>query len=167
MVFADHTVHGSSEQLACLTRAIRQSQDYFLQTQRSAGYWVFDLENDSTIVADYIYLMHYIGHIDLERQQKAVNQILSVQQPDGGWNIYHGGPSDLNATIKCGFALQLAGYNHSFPPLQRAGECIRRLGGLQKMHSYNRFYLGLFGQFPWQRVVAIRTMFLPSFYFNI
>jgi squalene-hopene/tetraprenyl-beta-curcumene cyclase len=153
-----------------LDQAIASSQHFFFSTQKSAGYWVFDLENDSTIVADYIYLMHYIGQIDEERQQKAVNHILSIQLEDGGWNIYFGGPSELNATVKCAFALQLAGYTHDHPALKKAGECIVRHGGLQKVHSYNRFYLGLFGQFPWEQVVAIppELMFLPtSFYFNI
>ena len=79
-------------------------------------------------------------------------------------------PSDLNATVKCAFALQLAGFTHSHPALIKAGDCIRRLGGLQKIHSYNRFYLSLFGQYPWEKVVSIppELMFLPtSFYFNI
>ena len=93
--------------------------------------------------------MHYIGQVDTARQQKAVNHVLEVQKEDGGWSIYFGGPSDLNATVKCAFALQLAGFTHSHLALIKAGDCIRRLGGLQKIHSYNRFYLGLFGLYPW------------------
>ena len=33
-----------------------------------------------------------------------------MQLPDGGWNIYHGGPSEVNATIKAYLALKLAGF---------------------------------------------------------
>ena len=31
------------------------------------------------------------------------------QLPDGGWNIYDGGPSEINACVKAYFALKLAG----------------------------------------------------------
>ena len=31
------------------------------------------------------------------------------QLPDGGWNIYTGGPAEVNATIKAYLALKLAG----------------------------------------------------------
>ncbi|MBD3265839.1 squalene--hopene cyclase [bacterium] len=151
-------------------KSIEAARNFFLSKQTEEGYWIFDLENDSTIVADYVYLMHYVGQVDEKRQEKAINLLLKIQQEDGGWNIYYGGPSNLDATIKCAFALQLAGYDHSFPPLAKAGEFIRRMGGLQEVHSYNRFYLSLFGQFPWEKVVAIppELMFLPtSFYFNI
>ncbi|NPU98261.1 MAG: squalene--hopene cyclase [Candidatus Omnitrophica bacterium] len=151
-------------------KAIEATQNYFLRNQKSAGYWVFPLENDATIGADYVMLMHYIGRVDPVRQQKAIRWIVDMQLEDGGWNIYYGGPSELNATVKCAFAMQLAGYDNRFEPLRRAEECLIRLGGLDEVNSYTRFYLGLFGQYPWNRLVSMppELMFLPtSFYFNI
>lgn len=153
-----------------VSRAIQKSQEYFLAIQKSAGYWHFPLEADSTLVADYLYLVHYIGHVNPIHQEKAVRWIVDTQLEDGGWNIYHGGPSELNATVKCAFALQLAGMDNGGEPLRKAVECILRLGGLEAVNSYTRFYLGLFGQYPWNKLVAIppELMFLPtSFYFNI
>lgn len=151
-------------------QAIHNSHRYLLSIQKSAGYWVFPLENDATIVADYLMLCHYIGRVEPERQQKAIRWLLRLQLEDGGWNIYHGGPSELNATVKCAFAMQLAGYDNQFEPLRRAEECLIRLGGLERVNSYTRFYLGLFGQYPWNKLVSMppELMFLPtSFYFNI
>ncbi len=47
--------------------------------------------------------------MDPEWQRKAVNHIFSMQLAEGGWNIYSGGPSEVNATIKAYLALKLAG----------------------------------------------------------
>ncbi len=158
------------DQVISVSQAIQSSQDYLLSLLKSPGYWCFPLEADSTLVADYVMLMHYIEEVNPNLEKKAIRWILNTQLEDGGWNIYHGGPSELNATVKCAFALQLAGFSREDGPLRRAEECLLRLGGLHKVNSYTRFYLGLFGQYPWQRIVSMppELMFLPtSFYFNI
>ena len=62
---------------------------------------------DSTIVSDTIAYHHWNGKVDKAWQRKAVNQIFSMQLPDGGWNIYYGGPAEVNATIKAYLALKL------------------------------------------------------------
>ncbi|MBI1388262.1 MAG: squalene--hopene cyclase [bacterium] len=150
--------------------AIEASHQYFEDIQKSAGYWCFPLEADSSLVADYVMFAHYIGRVDEKLQKKAARWILDTQLEDGGWNIYHGGPSELNITVKCAFALQLAGVDHSHEALVKAEECLIRLGGLYKVNSYTRFYLGLFGLYPWNQLVSMppELMFLPtSFYFNI
>ncbi len=153
-----------------IEQAIENSHTFFLSNQQSTGYWCFPLEADSTLVADYIMLMHYIGHVDPKLEKKAIRWILDTQLEDGGWNIYHGGPSELNATVKCAFAMQLAGLTNDNQALKKAEECLLRLGGLDNVNSYTRFYLGLYGQYPWNKIVSMppELMFLPtSFYFNI
>lgn len=150
--------------------SISLSHQYFLSIQKSTGYWHFPLEADSTLVADYVFLVHYIKQVDPVKQQKAVRWLLDTQLEDGGWNIYQGGPSELNATVKCAFALLLAGMKQEDEPVKRAVKKMLDLGGLDAVNSYTRFYLGLFGQYPWNKLVAIppELMFLPiSFYFNI
>jgi len=153
-----------------LENAIKSSHEYFIRNQKDAGYWCAPLEADSTLVADYLFFAYYIDRVDEKLQNKAIKWIFDTQLEDGGWNIYHGGPSELNATIKCAFAMQLAGISHSDPRYRKAVECLLRLGGLDEANSYTRFYLALFKQIPWDKVVAIppELMFLPtSFYFNI
>ncbi|MBZ0257972.1 squalene--hopene cyclase, partial [bacterium] len=153
-----------------ILQSISNAQDYLLSIQKSAGYWCFDLEADSSLVADYLFLAHYIDKVDPDLQDKSIRWILDTQLEDGGWNIYHGGPSELNITVKCAFAMQLAGYDKNSEAYIKAVECIRRLGGLHEVNSYTRFYLGLFGQYPWNQLVSMppELMFLPtSFYFNI
>ncbi|MDP8244446.1 MAG: squalene--hopene cyclase [Candidatus Hinthialibacter antarcticus] len=153
-----------------ITQSINSAQDYLLSVQKSAGYWCFDLEADSSLVADYLFLAHYIDKVDLDLQEKSIRWILDTQLEDGGWNIYHGGPSELNITVKCAFAMQLAGVDKTSEAYIKAEECILRLGGLHEVNSYTRFYLGLFGEYPWNQLVSMppELMFLPtSFYFNI
>ena len=85
-----------------LEAALKRSQDYLFSIQKPEGYWVGELMVDSTLVSDTIAYHHWNGKVDPEWQRKAVNHILAMQLPDGGWNIYHGGPSEVNATIKAG-----------------------------------------------------------------
>ena len=72
-----------------------------LQTRRRVG----ELLVDSTLVSDTIAYHHWNGKVDPVWQRKAVNHIFSMQLADGGWNIYFGGPAEVNATIKGYLAL--------------------------------------------------------------
>jgi squalene-hopene/tetraprenyl-beta-curcumene cyclase len=54
------------------------------------------------------------------------------QLPDGGWNIYENGPSELNASVKAYFALKLAGHAPTQPYMHEARACILRLGGIRE-----------------------------------
>ena len=75
--------------------------------------------------------------------------------PDGGWNIYEGGPSEVNATVKAYFALKLAGHRADAPWMHEARACILRLGGIPRMNTYAKLYLALLGQFPWKYLPTV------------
>jgi squalene-hopene/tetraprenyl-beta-curcumene cyclase len=79
---------------------------------------------------------------------KAVRSILARQLPDGGFNIYARGPSEISATVKAYTALKLAGLDYDDPHLTRARERILALGGLQHANSYVKVNLSLFGLYP-------------------
>ena len=131
-----------------LETATRRSQDFLLSIQKSAGYWVGELMVDSTLVSDTIAYHHWNGKIDPEWQRKAVNHLFSMQLPEGGWNIYYGGPSEVNATIKAYLALKLAGVPLTDPRLLRAREVAMNLGGVPRMNTFSKLYLALLGLFP-------------------
>jgi squalene-hopene/tetraprenyl-beta-curcumene cyclase len=106
-----------------------RSQEFLLGEQKPEGYWVGELMVDSTLVSDTVAYHHWNGKIDPEWQRKAVNHIFSMQLPDGGWNIYYGGPSEVNATIKAYLALKLAGVPVTDPRMlkrARSGAAFRR-----------------------------------------
>lgn len=110
---------------------------------------------DATLVADMVTYHHWAGDVDPEWQRKAVNHILSMQLPDGGWNIYHGGPAEVNATIKAYLALKLAGVPVTHPRMLRAREMAKNLGGVPRMNTFSKLYLALIGLFPWDYVPTI------------
>jgi len=135
--------------------ALRRSQDYLLSEQKPEGYWVGELMVDSTLVSDTVAYHHWNGKIDPEWQRKAVNHIFAMQLPDGGWNIYLGGPSEVNATIKAYLALKLAGVPVTDPRMLKAREVALHFGGVPRMNTFSKLYLALIGLFPWEYVPTI------------
>jgi squalene-hopene/tetraprenyl-beta-curcumene cyclase len=138
-----------------LEKAIQRSQNHLLGLQRPEGYWVGELMVDSTIVSDTVAYHHWNGKVDKRWERKAVNHILSMQLPDGGWNIYHGGPSEVNATIKAYLALKLAGMPVTDHRMLRARAMATSLGGVPRMNTFSKLYLALLGLYPWNYVPTI------------
>ena len=80
--------------------------------------------------------------------------------PDGGFNIYAEGPSEISATVKAYTALKLAGLDYDDPNLARARERILALGGLQHANSYVKVNLSLFGLYPRKHTPSIPPEFM-------
>jgi squalene-hopene/tetraprenyl-beta-curcumene cyclase len=138
-----------------LATAVKRSQAHLLALQKPDGYWVGELMVDATLAADMIAYHHWNGKVDPQWQRKAVNHILSMQLPDGGWNIYYGGPAEVNATIKCYLALKLAGVPVTNRRMLRAREVALNLGGVSRMNTFSKLFLALLGLFPWEYVPTI------------
>ena len=143
-----------------LKEAIRRAQQNLINLQDADGYWVGELIVDSTLCSDYITFMHWTGAVDVELQQKCVDHILARQLPDGGWNIYAEGPSEVNASVKAYLSLKLAGFSQKDPLLSLARTKIHELGGIERTNTYARLYLALLGQIPWDAVPTIPVEFL-------
>ncbi|HYT19866.1 MAG TPA: squalene--hopene cyclase [Candidatus Polarisedimenticolia bacterium] len=158
------------EWAARLEKTIERGAKHLLSIQAEQGYWQGELEADTTLESDYIYYLHVLGKADPERIAKLANYVRRRQLSDGGWAIYPGGPSELNATCKAYFALKLAGDSTEARHMALARETIHCLGGLEHTNSYVRFYLALVGAVGWDLVPSIppELMLLPQwFYFNI
>lgn len=134
---------------------VRRSQEFLLGEQRPEGFWVGELMVDSTLVSDTICYHHWNGKVDEVWQRKAIHHILSKQLPEGGWNIYEGGPSEVNATIKAYVALKLAGVPETDKRMLRARSVALNLGGVPRMNTFSKLYLALLGLFPWKYVPTI------------
>ncbi|MHC4453640.1 MAG: squalene--hopene cyclase, partial [Planctomycetota bacterium] len=107
---------GETDPDSRLNMAIKKSQSYLLGEQdKEHGFWVGVLEGDVALTAEYLMLMHFLKRIDKKKQDKAIRYIINKQEKDGGWNIYHNGFSDISITVKCYFALKLAGYSKEDP----------------------------------------------------
>ena len=150
-----------------LPETIERGAEHLLSLQAKDGYWLGELEADSTLESDYIYYLFVLGKAEPTRIAKLANYVRSKQLDDGGWNLYPGGPSELNATCKAYFALKLAGDDPNSQHLAAAREAVHRLGGLEHTNSYVRFYLALVGAVGWELVPAIppELMLLPNWFF--
>ncbi len=147
-----------------IEQAIRRSVNWFLSAQTQDGYWWGELEADTTLESDYILYLHILGELESPKTAKLAKYIRDRQLPDGGWNIFYGGPSELNASVKAWVALRLAGDSASSAHLERARARIHELGGLEATNSYVRFYLAMVGAIEWSFVPAIppELMLLPK-----
>jgi squalene-hopene/tetraprenyl-beta-curcumene cyclase len=145
-----------------LSDAIAQGVSWLLECQAGEGYWCGELEADTTLESDYILYLHVLGRT--ASVPKLANYIRRRQLADGGWNIYEGGPPELNATVKGYLALKLAGDSPDSPHLQKARHCVHELGGLERTNSFTRFYLALVGAIGWDLVPAVppELMILPA-----
>jgi squalene-hopene/tetraprenyl-beta-curcumene cyclase len=153
-----------------VAKAIARAQANLLRLQRDDGHWCGELVVDSTLVSDYIAYMHWAGEVDPVLQEKCVAHIRRRQLPDGGWNIYEGGPSEINATVKAYFALKLAGHAPNRPWMHEARAAALRLGGIPRMNTYSKLYLALLGQFPWKYLPTVppeMVLFPHWLFFNL
>jgi len=157
-------------EVADVASAVARAQEYLLSIQREDGHWEGELTVDSTLCSDYILYMHWRGAVDEELQAKCAAHIRRRQLSDGGWNIYVGGPSEVNASAKAYFALKLAGDSPNAAWMREARANVLRLGGIPAMNTYAKLYLALLGQFPWKFLPTIppETFLFPNwFVFNI
>src|SRR5213076_100504 len=119
-----------------LAEGIEEAMAWLLRHQAADGYWCGELEADTTLSSDYILYLHVLG--DTARVPKLAEHIRRHQLSDGGWNIYEGGPAELNATVKAYLALKLAGDSPGAPHLVRARRRVHALGGLERTNSFTR-----------------------------
>jgi len=131
-------------------RMISRSQRYLLDRQSPEGFWWGELESNPTMEAEYIFLAHFLGVRDDRRWQKIRNFILGRQQPDGGWNQYYGGPSDLSTTCECYLALKMAGVGAADPALEHARAYVLARGGVEKARVFTKIWFALLGQWNWR-----------------
>ena len=168
--FVSEPVFQEREETTDLQKGIHLAQQNLLRLQNPEGYWVGELMVDSTLCSDYILYMHWDGEVDPVLQEKCVAHIRRRQLADGGWNIYEGGPSEINASVKAYFALKLAGHSPNAPWMKEARSAVLRLGGIPQMNTYAKLYLALLGQFPWKYLpaVPVEVVMMPDWlFFNI
>jgi squalene-hopene/tetraprenyl-beta-curcumene cyclase len=103
-----HHVELTNDAKAC-EAAIKRAQTALFNLQHPDGFWLGELEANSTLCSDYVAFMYWSGEIDSDLQKKCVKHLLAQQLADGGWSIYQGGPSRLDPSIKAYLALKLGG----------------------------------------------------------
>src|SRR5499426_2908325 len=135
--------------------------------QQADGHWVFELEADATIPAEYVLLRHYLAEpVDAALEAKIAVYLRRVQGDHGGWPLFHDGAFDMSASVKAYFALKMIGDSVDAPHMVRAREAIRARGGASRSNVFTRMMLALFGFIPWRAVpvMPVEIMLLPNWF---
>jgi squalene-hopene/tetraprenyl-beta-curcumene cyclase len=149
-----------------LDRAVARARDALAARQSAQGYWLFELEADCTIPAEYIMMMHFLDEIDSPLEKKLAVYLRAHQAEYGGWPLYHGGDFNMSCTVKAYYALKLAGDDPQAPHMVRARSAILERGGAARANVFTRIALALFGQIPWRGVpyIPVEIMLLPKWF---
>src|SRR2546430_5637188 len=104
-----------------LEPAIERATKALSDLQQPDGHWVFELEADATIPAEYVLLQHYLGEGDaLGVEPKIAAYLRRIQRAGGGWPLFHDGGFDISASVKAYFALKMIGEDPDSDPMRRA-----------------------------------------------
>ena len=147
--------------------AIDAAKDALLKLQRADGHWVFELEADATIPAEYVLLVHYLAETpNLELERKIGVYLRRIRASHGGWPLFHDGAFDISATVKAYFALKMIGDSPDAPHMVEAREAILAHGGAQKANVFTRYLLALFGEISWRAVptIPVELILLPRWF---
>jgi squalene-hopene/tetraprenyl-beta-curcumene cyclase len=149
---------------------IGRARDWLLGQQHADGYWCGELEADSMLESDYIFMHTLLGTGDPGKMERAVNEILRHQNEDGGWSLYPGGPSNISYGVKAYLALKIMGWSKNHPVMVKAREWVLANGGVVECNTFTKIYLCALGQYDYDAVPAIPpeiVLFPNWFYFNL
>jgi squalene-hopene/tetraprenyl-beta-curcumene cyclase len=147
--------------------AVTRATDAILGAQRPDGHWVYELEADATIPAEYVLLVHYLGeepNVGLE--QKIARYLRRIQLPGGGWPLFTDGALDVSASAKAYFALKMIGDAEDADHMRRAREAILAHGGAEATNVFTRILLALYGVVSWHAVpmMPVEIALLPKWF---
>ncbi|MDE8349160.1 MAG: squalene--hopene cyclase [Acidocella sp.] len=153
-----------------LDTAIARACSSLQAEQRDDGHFVYELEADATIPAEYVLLEHYLDRIEPELEHK-IGVYLRDTQGDyatnpGGWPLFHGGKFDMSASVKAYFALKCIGDDVDAPHMVKAREVILAHGGAARTNVFTRIQLALFGAVPWEAcpVMPVELVLMPDWF---
>jgi squalene-hopene/tetraprenyl-beta-curcumene cyclase len=138
-----------------------------LARQHADGHFLFELEADATVPAEYVLLRHYLGEpIDAAREAGIAAYLRRIQGRHGGWPLFADGAFDMSATVKAYFALKMIGEAPQAEHMRRAREAVRERGGAERSNVFTRCLLALYGIVPWRAVpvMPVEIMLLPKWF---
>ena len=148
-------------------KAVEAATRALLGCRQADGHWVFELEADATIPAEYVLLRHYRGEpVDAVLEQKIAGYLRRIQGAHGGWALYHQGGFDMSASVKAYFALKMIGDSLDAAHMRRARDAILARGGAVHCNVFTRVLLSLYGILRWQSVpeMPVEILLLPRWF---
>ncbi|QXQ05525.1 squalene--hopene cyclase [Sphingosinicellaceae bacterium] len=162
------TVAGSlASRAGELDVAVERAASALAALQKSDGHFVFELEADATIPAEYILLRQYFAEPDDPELEAGVARYLRrIQGDHGGWGLHYGAPFDISATVKAYYALKMIGDPVDAPHMVRARQAALAAGGAAAVNVFTRIQLALFGAGPWSTIPTMppEIILLPRWF---
>jgi squalene-hopene/tetraprenyl-beta-curcumene cyclase len=148
------------QELNALDNGVERAAERLLSLQHPDGWWKGELESNATMIAEHLFLLHFLGLRDAATDRLLANELLARRRDDGTWSIWFEGPADLSVTVEAYTALKLAGVDAG----DATRDYIRRSGGVAKTRIFTRAFLALIGQWPWRRLphVPVELNLLPA-----
>jgi squalene-hopene/tetraprenyl-beta-curcumene cyclase len=149
-----------------LLGSVTRAAAALMRHRRADGHFVFELEADATIPAEYVLLEHFLDRIDPALEARIGVYLRAIQGEHGGWPLFHDGAFNISASVKAYFALKAIGDDPDAPHMRRAREAILAAGGAERTNVFTRAQLALFGAVPWRAVPAmpVEIMHLPLWF---
>ena len=150
-----------------LDGAIARASASLLRAQKPDGHFIFELEADATIPAEYILMTHYLGEqTNTALEQKMATYLRRIQGVHGGWPLYYKGAFDMSASVKAYFALKMAGDPINASHMRRARTAILSNGGAARSNVFTRILLALYGEMPWRTTptMPVELMLAPKWF---
>src|ERR1700680_613362 len=155
------------EMIEVLDQRIQAATKALIECQQPDGHWVFELEADATIPAEYVLMKHYFGEaLDSALGAKIGAYLRRIQGSHGGWPLFDGGDFDVSASVKAYFALKVIGESLESDAMRRARAAIRSRGGAEQSNVFTRILLSLHGITSWRSVpvMPVEIMLLPRWF---
>lgn len=157
-----------TDPLLAVDAVVARATSALADAQKSDGHWVFELEADCTIPAEYVLLRHYLGEpVDSVLEAKIARYLRRIQSAEHhGWSLYHAGGFDVSASVKAYYALKMIGDAPDAPHMARARAAILSAGGAAASNVFTRIQLALFGAGPWSVVPTMppELILLPRWF---
>ena len=149
-----------------LDNVVHRARGALLRRQRPDGYWVFELEADAAIPAEYVLLEHFLDCIEPELESRIGAYLRATQGAHGGWPLFHDGAFNISTSVKAYFALKMIGDDPDAPHMHRAREAILAAGGADRTNVFTRAQLALYGELPWRAVpvMPVELVLLPKWF---
>jgi len=157
----------ANPELAQIEAAVSRATQALLATQRTDGHFVFELEADVSIPAEYILFQHFLGQpADAELEGKIATFIRRQQAAHDGWPLFTDGAFNISSSVKAYFALKAVGDSPEADHMRRARAAILAHGGAANANVFTRSLLALFGALPWRGVpvMPVEILLLPRWF---
>uniref|UniRef100_A0A5B7BDY2 Terpene cyclase/mutase family member n=1 Tax=Davidia involucrata TaxID=16924 RepID=A0A5B7BDY2_DAVIN len=141
-----------------VTATLKRGIQFYSAMQASDGHWPAENAGSLFSIPLLVMCLYITGKLDekfpseSEYRKEILRYINNHQNGDGGWGLHIGGNSTMFSTALNYICIRLLGENlngNQNNPVKRAGNWIRRHGGVTKISCWGKTWLSILGVYDW------------------